>query len=99
MKTKMMKTTRKMKTMTTTTRIFRMNDCEWFAGSDIESCIKTYFTEYLSEDDTPENREEYLDEAEELSDAEMDRLKFTDIEGEWGLAGTQYTFREALEHM
>jgi hypothetical protein len=80
-------------------KVYHMNDCEWFAGEDLESCIKYYFEEYIGEDDTPENREEYLNDAEELSEAEMDRLKFTDIEGEWGERDKQYTFREALDKM
>lgn len=80
-------------------RVFRLNDCDWFAGEDLESCIKGFFADYLGETDTPKNREEYLDEPNELSDEELDRLKFTDIEGEWGKQGQQYTFRKALENM
>jgi hypothetical protein len=76
-----------------------MNDCDWFAGTDLESCIVCYLTEYVSNVDTPENRTEYLDDPYELSDATIDRLKFTDVEGEWGDRNKEYTFREALENM
>jgi hypothetical protein len=84
---------------TATIKVFRLNDCDWFAGENLESCIKCFFSEYLTEEDTPENREEYLCDTEELDDSQLDVLKFHDLEGDWGPANTQYTFREALTHM
>ncbi len=84
-----------------TIKIFQLNDCEWMAGEDLESVIQDYFKNYISEEVRPEIREVFLYEAEELSDEDMDRLKYHDIEGDLAGDGVKkiYTFREALNKM
>jgi hypothetical protein len=75
-----------------------LNDCEWYAGEDLESCIKYYFEEALGEPDTPKNREDYLEEpCEEVPEEAMNRMRFVDDDG---LVGeTTRTFREQLDHL
>ncbi len=34
--------------MSTDIRIFAMNDCDWMAGLDLESCIEKYLAEFAS---------------------------------------------------
>lgn len=68
-------------------KIFAINDCDWWAGYDLESCIVAAMSE------TGMARDELLGwgEAHELTDEEMDTLKFVDDDGQ------QSTFREHLE--
>ena len=73
-------------------KIFRMNDCDWMAGESLEACItaykKTCEGSGLSDD-------ELLDEPRELTDHEMDRLKFWEGTPD----NPKGTFREALAKM
>lgn len=84
-----------------TIKVFEINDCEWMAGEDLESVIQDYLKNYMSCEDTPENREEYCPEPCELNDETMDRLHYHDIEGDLAGDGVKkiYTFREALNKM
>jgi hypothetical protein len=70
-------------------KIFAMNDCDWMAGEDLESCIQKYLADYAGS----QSRDDALDDARELSGKEMDRLKFCDEDG------TKRTFREQLDLM
>lgn len=85
--------------MKTTIKVYRLNDCDWFAGPSLESCVQCYLRDYIHTPDSLQNRDEYIDDEEELSDEQMERLKFTDTEGEWGEKNKEYTFQSALEQM
>lgn len=52
-------------------KIFKMNDCDWCAGEDLESVIKFYL-DFIGCD-----ADEALDNPHELSESDMDRLIFT----------------------
>jgi hypothetical protein len=53
------------------TKIFRLNDTDWYAGEDLESVKSAYLK------DTGLEQDEAFDDPHELSDEEMERLKFT----------------------
>jgi hypothetical protein len=66
-------------------RVFRLNDYEWYAAYSLEEAIR------LAMSNSGLSREEAADEdAAELTDAELGRLKFTDEDG------TKRSFREQL---
>lgn len=67
--------------------IYRINDYEWVAGSTLESAREWY------KEMTGERAD---DDAAQLDDAELDRLTFTDFEGDFGPEAGRYTFRQAL---
>lgn len=71
-------------------KIFSMNDCDWMAGEDLESC-KAAYVKITGMD---ANDEETFSDTYELSPEKMDKLKFNDVE-----AGVTRTFREQLERM
>lgn len=68
-------------------KIFKLNDCDWWAGSDLESVKADYLktTGETELDDT-------FDEPYELSDALMERLKFRRDDDNH----TEVTFKEEL---
>lgn len=66
-----------------------MNETDWMAGVDLESCIQKYLADYAGDF----TREQVLDDPDELSDAQMDRFVFADDDGE------KRTFREQLALM
>jgi hypothetical protein len=75
-------------------KIFKLDDCTWWAGADLESCI----ADAMREHDLP--RDEVADpDARELSNEELDRLKFVDghdpINAD-GTPGATLSFRDAL---
>lgn len=70
-------------------KIFAMNECDWMAGGDLESCVQRFLADYAGD----LSREEALDGEHELSESDMDRLKFGDEDGQ------KRTFREQLELM
>ena len=74
-------------------KVFRLNDCDWYAGSSLQECIEHCVKE------TGFAREDAADsDARELTDAEMERLKF--IDGEPGdKAAPRITFKERLAQM
>jgi hypothetical protein len=55
-------------------KIFQLNDCDWVMANNLEEAIKTLIEE------TGTTREEAYDEAvaHELTDQELDMMKFTD---------------------
>jgi hypothetical protein len=73
-------------------KVFAMNDCDWMAGEDVESCIVAYL-EFTGCGDTPGARAEYIDEPHEVSDAVMDGFSFVDDDR------TKRTFREQLQKL
>jgi hypothetical protein len=76
-------------------KIFKLNDCDWYAAEDMESAIKQIMC------DTGNTREDCVDSsAHELTDKEMDRLRFVDdIENDPEAAGSSRSFREQLALM
>jgi len=75
-------------------KVFELNDTEWYAGESLEACIDYYFKEVLGEEDTPEAREDYLDEPCEVSEEAMNRMQFHDLDGG---DETVRSFREQLD--
>lgn len=69
-------------------KIFRMNDCDWWIGESIEACK----ADYIKECGDPE----YVEDAEELADWELDALRFTVTDEDDVPDGTTRTFREQL---
>ena len=77
-----------------TIKVFRLDDCTWWAGNDLESCIADAMREYQ----LPRNEVADAD-AHELSDQELDRLQFVDGDDPINTDGTPggtLSFREAL---
>ena len=66
-------------------KIVAINDCEWYVGESVEACVKDYR-------ENIESNPDYSDEARELTEEDMDLLKFEDDD----LSGTHRTFREQL---
>lgn len=80
-----------------TVKVFQMNDCDWVAATPTLEEAKAFYIEMNSVRDS--EREELVDGAEELTSEDLDRKKWSDIEGEFAAAGTKFTFREALSLM
>lgn len=73
-------------------RVFRLNDCDWWIARTLEEAKVSY-----QADCGPMADEEAFDEPRELSDAELDRLKFHDRdEADRIIRKTIRTFREEL---
>ena len=72
-------------------KIYRVNDYEWWAGSDLDS-IKAAYEEHTGID--PDS-DEGFDAPREVGDAGMDKLIFFDD----GPEPTQCTFRERLNEL
>lgn len=70
-------------------KIFQMNDCDWLIGESLEACKAEYIRNYS---DDPDSIDE---DAHELSDDELDTLKFSD-RSEDDQEETTRTFREQL---
>lgn len=68
--------------------IFQMNDCDWFIGESLEACRAEFAKNF---DDDPI----YTEDARELTDAELDTLKFSDRSDD-GQDETTRTFRKQL---
>ncbi len=66
-----------------TVKIFRMDDCMWYAAESLEAAVAGYEADH---DCLPPD-----DDANEVSDADMDRLQFVDEDGV-----TRRSFREEL---
>lgn len=77
-------------------KVFEINECEWYAGEDAESCIKLAMEESgLTREDVCDGNEDT--KSMELSEEAMDRLHFID-EDEAGNT-TKRTFAEQLQLM
>ena len=74
-------------------KIFAMNDCDWMAGEDMESVTALYLKEYAG--DTP--ADEALDDPQELTEAQLDKLRFQNEEAE--TPDDYQTFRQRLRFM
>jgi hypothetical protein len=65
-------------------KIIAMNDCDWWIGESLEACVTDYQTNI---DGDPI----YTEDACELTDEDLDRLKFSEFDGT-----PSRTFREQL---
>jgi hypothetical protein len=66
-------------------KVFKVNDCDWYAGEDLES-IKDHIMWFTGYD-----ADEEFDDPYELSESEMRQYTFTDIDG------TTRDFKEELK--
>lgn len=76
-------------------KIFKLNDCDWYAAVNMESAIQQIIF------DSGNTREDCVDSSRhELTDDEMDRLQFMDDReiDEYAEEGVR-SFREQLEFM
>jgi hypothetical protein len=71
-------------------KVFSMNDCDWMAGSDLESCKAEYLRLYTSE-----NAEDAFDEPSEVPAEKMKKYRFHGEPGE-NCEGER-SFEEELE--
>lgn len=84
-------------------KIFNMNDYDWYAAETVEDALKE-MAETLScgtdPDDIAEMRREYqVKNPVELTDEDMDRLKYIDTDENDDPEGDPRTFREQLAKM
>lgn len=70
-------------------KIIQMNDCDWFIGESLESCVADAMKNYY--DDSI-----YVEDARELTDDELDTMKFSDRSDDRQDETTR-TFRKQLE--
>ena len=68
-------------------KVFRLNDYDWWVGSDLESVKKSY----MEATGLPED--EAFDDAYELTEEEMNKLLYKDEDG------SERTFKEQLNKM
>ncbi|QNH21197.1 hypothetical protein HEP73_02109 [Xanthomonas sp. GW] len=70
-------------------KIFRIDDCDWWIGEDAESVLAAV------KDETGMEAED-LEDFHEISDDDMDRLKFVDTDEGERTIGDPRTFRQQL---
>jgi hypothetical protein len=70
-------------------KIFQINDCDWWIGESLEACVQDYR-------DNVEDDPDYTEDARELTEEELDRLKFTICDDDERPTGEKRTFREQL---
>lgn len=73
-----------------TPKIFRLNDCEWWAGYDLESVMAGFLAE------TGMAPDEAFDDPRELTEKELNRLRFW-RENDQGTCKHTVTFRQELD--
>lgn len=72
-------------------KVFCVHDVEWWIGSDAESVLQAVIEEYgYTEDDIAPS------DVEEVEDATLDELKFTEADENERPTGVVRTFREQL---
>ena len=69
-------------------KVFRLNDCDWWAGENLESVKKDYLKE------TGLDAEEAFDDPEEITEEIMNKGKYVDEDGK-----NERTFKEELDSM
>lgn len=71
-------------------RVFRMDDCDWWVAHTLEDAKASYQHETGVDDES-------IEDARELTDAELDKLHFVDTdEGGYPVKDSRCTFREEL---
>lgn len=76
-------------------KIFQLNPCDWWAGYDLESVIEEYKLQMDVDDSELKN-------PHEITDLDMQRLKFVDGDDPINADGTPggtLSFRDALDQM
>ncbi|WP_162531816.1 hypothetical protein [Stenotrophomonas nitritireducens] len=72
-------------------KVFCVHDVEWWIGNSAESVLEAVIEEYgYTEDDIA------IDDVEEVMDATLDELKFTDADENERPTGVVRSFREQL---
>lgn len=78
-------------------KIFKMNDCDWWAAETLEQakedCVTTFGGRY------PEDAEEFLDDVREVPGGNMSKLRFVDPDESDETTASGYverTFRQEL---
>ncbi len=73
-------------------KIFRLNDCDYYIGKDLDSCKKHYMKE------TGLDEDEALEEPEELTEGQLKIFMFNNREGDIDyFPKGELTFKKALE--
>lgn len=70
-------------------KIIQMNDCDWFIGESLGSCVADAMKNYYDGDSI------YVEDARELTEGELDTMKFSDRSDD-GQDETTRTFRKQL---
>lgn len=70
-------------------KIIEMNDCDWWIGESLVACVKDY-------QDNIEDSPGYTQDARELTEEELDSLKFSLRDENERPTGQKRTFREQL---
>jgi hypothetical protein len=71
-------------------RVYRLNDCDWWVARTLEEA-KADFIQTVGSDWGNE-----FEDAEELSEADMERLQFIDTDEDERPLGTKTSFRDEL---
>lgn len=69
-------------------KVFRLNDCDWYAGETLEDCINEAIKQ------TGLTRDEIVDGSDELSDNDLEKYH---LQEEYKI--DKLTFREALDEL
>jgi hypothetical protein len=72
-------------------RVFAMNDCDWWMARSLEEAKADYCHQ------TGSTESELCPEARELTDAELDRLRITDLDDNERPSGKSRSFRKELQ--
>jgi len=70
-------------------KVVQINDCDWWVGESLEACVKDYR-------DNVEDSPDYTEDARELTEQELDTLKFSVCDDDERPTGEKRTFREQL---
>jgi hypothetical protein len=71
--------------------VYRLNDCDWYAGADYTSCVRKYLDEFGGEEELLEDGS-----AVPLTDQQMEDMIFTDNSGD---VLVDRSFREELDRL
>lgn len=72
-------------------RVFRMNDCDWWMARSLDEAKADYISQTGSTED------ELCPDARELTEEELDRLRFTDTDEYERPIGKTCSFRKELQ--
>lgn len=75
-------------------KVFKMNDCDWWMDTDLETAKKNYLG-------FVETEPESVEDAREMTDDELDNTRFINRDEEFNRLFPKYTFRDhvdSIEH-
>lgn len=78
------------------TRIFQINDCDWWAGEDLESVKAAFAAESGYKTVTQCEADGLIDDPRPLSEEELDRLQFC---YDWPARNRKTSFRLRLQEL